>query len=72
MREETFVSYNEAINEIEKRVKALKLVKNHQINELDKLSQDKRRLQDKAENLAEKYEDIKDKQEELTKRLLII
>lgn len=68
LRDEKFKCYNEAITEIEKRVKALKLVKNHQINELDKLTQDKQRLQETAENLAEKYEDIKDKQEELSKR----
>lgn len=59
------------MQELEKRVKALKLLKQYQQNELIKLNGEKQSLQEKAEKIAEKYEDIKDKQEDLNKRFLL-
>lgn len=47
---------------------ALQLLKKHQTNELQRFNVMKQNMQESAETLAEKYEDIKDKQEELTKR----
>ncbi|KAK5638860.1 hypothetical protein RI129_013155 [Pyrocoelia pectoralis] len=67
-KEEHFKYYEEAREEIEKRVKVLKMLKNFQTTELQKLMKERQNLQAKAENLAEKYEDIKDKQELFKKR----
>lgn len=67
-RESYFPTHEEARLELEKRVKALILLKHYQQNEILKMTQEKQKLQDKAGYLAEKYEDIKDKQEDLTKR----
>lgn len=68
-KEQYFKQLETARLEIEKRIKALKMLKTYQANELEKMKQEKNILQEKAGNLAEKYEDIKDKQEELTKKL---
>ncbi|KAK0098721.1 hypothetical protein PV326_004614, partial [Microctonus aethiopoides] len=48
--------------------RALKALKNHQLKELSMLMESKLELQDKAQNLAERYEDIKEKQEKLAQR----
>lgn len=50
------------------RVRTLQTLKQHQLQELELMEQEKIKLKQKAEQLAEKYEDTKDKQEELTKR----
>lgn len=55
-------------NEIGKKVRALKALKNHQLKELSMLMESKLELQDKAQNLAERYDDIKEKQEKLAQR----
>lgn len=47
---------------------ALQLVKKQQSKEVERLNSEKTDMQEMAEKLAEKYEDIKDKQEDLTKR----
>lgn len=57
-----------ASEEIEKRVKALKMLKEYQTGEIEQMNVKKQELQEKAESLAEKYEDIKDKQDEMMKR----
>lgn len=49
-------------------MRALQMLKKHQTNEIQRLNIMKQSMQENAERLAEKYEDIKDKQEELTKR----
>ncbi|XP_025831243.1 nuclear pore complex protein Nup88 [Agrilus planipennis] len=67
-RENHFKHHQKAIEEIEKRVKTLNLLKNYQLKEVDRMQRERLMLQEKAGYLAEKYEDIKDKQEELTKR----
>lgn len=50
------------------RVRTLQTLKQHQMQELELMEQEKIKLKQRAEQLAEKYEDTKDKQEELTKR----
>jgi len=50
------------------RVRTLQTLKQHQLQELEQMEQEKLKLKQTAEQLAEKYEDTKDKQEEITKR----
>jgi len=50
------------------RVRTLQTLKQHQLQELEHMEQEKLKLKQTAEQLAEKYEDTKDKQEEITKR----
>jgi hypothetical protein len=50
------------------RVRTLQTLKQHQLRELEHMEQEKLKLKQTAEQLAEKYEDTKDKQEEITKR----
>lgn len=47
------------------------MLKKHQNNELQRINVMKQSMQENAEHLAERYEDIKDKQEELTKRFFL-
>lgn len=72
LRNQHFKHYEKAREDIEKRVKVLQLLKKNQMNELQKLNQEKQILQEKAEQLAEKYEDIKDKQEDLRIRWYLL
>lgn len=67
-RNDYFKRYDRIREELEKRVKALQLVKDQQKKDLQKLSKDKQQLQETAEKLAEKYEEIQERQEDLTKR----
>lgn len=67
-REEYFKYYDKAREELEKRVKALQMLKTYQQEQIEKMTGEKLEIQQKAESLAEKYEDIKDKQDELSKR----
>ena len=50
------------------RVRTLQTLKQHQLQELEHMEQEKLKLKQTAEQLAERYEDTKDKQEEITKR----
>ncbi|XP_014296853.1 nuclear pore complex protein Nup88 [Microplitis demolitor] len=68
LRGNYFVKHDHVRNEIGKKVRALKALKIHQLNELNNLMQIKAELHDKAQHLAERYEDIKEHQEELTRR----
>ncbi|KAK0159597.1 hypothetical protein PV327_010693 [Microctonus hyperodae] len=63
-----FVKHERVRNEIGKKVRALKALKNHQLKELSMLMESKIELQDKAQDLAERYEDIKERQEKLAQR----
>ncbi|XP_068901056.1 nucleoporin 88 isoform X2 [Tenebrio molitor] len=65
---EHFENHTRAREEIEKRVKALQMMKEFQLEQLERMNASKHALQEKAESLAEKYEDIKDKQNEIMKR----
>ncbi|GLV38395.1 members only [Carabus blaptoides fortunei] len=67
-RDEHFKKYDKIREEIEKRIRALQMLKKYQSNEIQRINVLKQSMQENAERLAEKYEDIKDKQEELTKR----
>lgn len=67
-RDEYFKHYTKAYVEIEKRVKALQMLKTYHQQQVAKMYGEKAELQEKAESLAEKYEDIKDKHDELAKR----
>lgn len=67
-REEHFKNFTNAREELEKRVHTLDLLKRAQQQEIGKMNGLKDELRINAENLAEKYEDIKDKQDELLKR----
>ncbi|XP_066251754.1 nuclear pore complex protein Nup88 [Euwallacea similis] len=66
-REEDFKNYTKAREELEKRAHTLNLLKQTQKKYIDQMS-DSKELRLKAECLAEKYEDMKDKQDELLKR----
>lgn len=46
----------------------MNMLKKNQQKEVESMANEKDVLQEKASNLAEKYEDIKDKQDELLKR----
>lgn len=67
-RQDYFPHYAKAREEIEKRVKALQMLKKYQQEQVVKMCGEKQELKEKAEALAEKYEDIKEKQEGLMKR----
>ncbi|KAK7873136.1 hypothetical protein R5R35_006360 [Gryllus longicercus] len=67
-REEYLLKHKQVREEIERRVRILKALKEHQVREVQALEAEKATLQQTAEKLAEKYEDAKDKQEELSKR----
>lgn len=61
-QDEFFKNHLEVEKEIEKKVKALQMMKNCQLKELQRMGSERHILQERAENLAEKYKDIKDKQ----------
>ncbi|XP_030766061.1 nuclear pore complex protein Nup88 [Sitophilus oryzae] len=67
-REKYFPQFNKVRDELEKRTHTLKLLKQSQKEELEKMSVAKTELRIQAGNLAEKYEDLKDKQDELLTR----
>lgn len=55
--------------ELEKRVKILQSIKDQQQQELTQLEADKNRIRNDAERLAEMFEEINDKQQDLFKRI---
>lgn len=67
-REEYFKNHQKAREELEKRIQMLNMMKKNQQKELDNMMRERDELQESASNLAEKYEDIKDKQDELFKK----
>ncbi|XP_054004714.1 nuclear pore complex protein Nup88 isoform X1 [Hylaeus anthracinus] len=67
-RKEHFVRHDNVREEIGNKVRALKVTKSHQLNELSNLMEAKKELQQTAERLAERYEEIKDEQEKLARR----
>uniref|UniRef100_F6ZIK8 Uncharacterized protein n=2 Tax=Ciona intestinalis TaxID=7719 RepID=F6ZIK8_CIOIN len=69
LRDEYMLKQKLARNAINKRVKLLVDLKEHQIDELQQLEEQKEMLTDNAEMLANKYEDCKERQEELVGRL---
>ncbi|KAJ8932272.1 hypothetical protein NQ314_014798 [Rhamnusium bicolor] len=67
-REEYFKHHTKAREEIEKRIQTLNMLKKNQQKEIARMDGEREILQEKASSLAEKYEDIKDKQDELLKK----
>ncbi|EFN85322.1 Nuclear pore complex protein Nup88 [Harpegnathos saltator] len=67
-RTQHFVRHDKVREEINKKVHALKVLKTHLLKELDVLMETKKELRHNAERLAERYEDINDKQKELACR----
>ena len=67
-RTQHFVRHDKVREEISKKVRALKALKSHLLKELDTLMETKKELRQTAERLAERYEDINDKQKELARR----
>lgn len=67
-RQDYFPHYAKAHEEIEKRIKALQMLKKYQQEQVVRMFGEKQELTEMAESLAEKYEDIKDKQDALMKR----
>lgn len=67
-RTQHFVRQDKVREEIGKKVRALKALKTHLLKELDTLTETKMELRQTAERLAERYEDIKDKQKQLARR----
>ncbi|XP_024942757.1 nuclear pore complex protein Nup88 [Cephus cinctus] len=63
-----FINHDKVREELSKKVRSLKALKEHQLKELDRLIETKRELKQTAEHLAEHYEDIKDVQEDLARR----
>lgn len=67
-RTQHFVRHDKVREEISKKVRALKALKSHLLKELDALMETKKEMRQTAERLAERYEDINDKQKELARR----
>lgn len=67
-REQYFSRLDKVRQEIEKRVTALQVLKEQQLNEIQLLEKEKESIRDKAEQLAEIYEDVGDKQQSLLER----
>ncbi|XP_018300160.1 nuclear pore complex protein Nup88 isoform X2 [Mycetomoellerius zeteki] len=67
-RTQHFVRHDKVREEISKKVRALKALKSHLLKELDTLMETKKELRQTAERLAERYEDINDKQKELAQQ----
>lgn len=67
-RTQHFVRHDQVREEISKKVQALKVLKTHLLKELDVLMESRKELRHTAERLAERYEDINDKQKELAHR----
>ncbi|CAG9830937.1 unnamed protein product [Diabrotica balteata] len=67
-RDEYFKNHIKVKDALEKRIKTLTIMKRNQQNEIENMKLERDMLRDKASNLAEKYEDIKDKQDELLKK----
>lgn len=68
LREQYFTKHDNTRQEIQKRVKVLQLLKEQQQQEMMQLQQETEKIRANAERLAERYEDICDKQQSLFKR----
>lgn len=69
LRDQHITKHNKVRQEIEKRVKILHLLKMQQQQEMVQLQFDQNQIRANAERLAEMYEEMNDKQQELIKRL---
>jgi hypothetical protein len=69
MRENQFLKHDKVRQEIMKRVKILELMKNQQRDEISELLECKKTIQEKAYKLADKHEDIMERQIKIQKRI---
>jgi len=70
MRKDTLNNHKIVATEIERRVRMLFNAKERQLSELQRLEEARQKLQADVENKAEKLDEINNKQEDLTKRLM--
>lgn len=68
IRKETLNNHTIVAEEIERRVHILIKAKERQFLEMQRLENERQKLQNDVENKAEKLDEISNKQEELTKR----
>lgn len=69
LRDQYIARHDKVKQEIEKRVKILQLLKEQQNQEIAQLLIDKHQIRNNAERLAEMYEEINDKQQNLFKQM---
>lgn len=69
LREKYFPKLSKVRTEIDKRVKHLQVLKEQQKQEIIQLQKEKEKMREKAERLAELYEDVADKQQILFNRV---
>ncbi|NXX85852.1 NUP88 protein, partial [Urocolius indicus] len=68
-REEYILKQDLAREEIQQRVKLLRIQKKKQLEDLNYCLQERKRLREMAERLADKYEEAKEKQEDIMNRM---
>lgn len=68
LREQYIAKHEKVRQEIEKRVRILRLLKDQQVQEIAQLEADKTGIRTCAENLAERYEEANDRQQMLMRR----
>lgn len=68
LREQYILKHDKVKQEIEKRVRILKLMKEQQEQEISHLEVEKAKIKNDAERLAEQYEEANDRQQMLFKR----
>lgn len=68
LREQYILKHEKVKQEIEKRVRILRLLKDQQVQEIAQLQMDKKQIKNDAERLAELYEEANDRQQMLFKR----
>ncbi|XP_063232988.1 nucleoporin 88 isoform X3 [Bacillus rossius redtenbacheri] len=68
LRDEYLQKQFQVCDEMQRKVRMLRTMKEHQLKELSSMEDSRQQLKESAEHLAEKYEDIKDKQEEMARR----
>lgn len=68
LREQYINKHDKVRQEIEKRVKILRLLKNQQEQEVNQMEVDKEQIKNDAERLAERYEEAYDRQQLLVRR----
>lgn len=69
MRDNQFKRHDQVRQEIDKRAKVLESLKNQQMNDIRQLVEAKELIHEKAYELADKHEDIMERQQDLQKRV---
>ncbi|XP_059620994.1 nuclear pore complex protein Nup88 [Phlebotomus argentipes] len=68
LREQYFPRHEKCRQELKKRVEILQVLHRQQLEEIQELRMEKKRIRDNAENLAGKYEDMYERQQSLFRR----